>query len=279
MLWRKASAKWDCRIVEIYPSIHPSSDRSSVFADEGRSWSSFLWSELPGFIRGRHSHPQKQLLHQLQLQNRAEGRINVLPPRSGGTNFLFALSHSCCLNSTSSGVCSCLCRTEFVKYFWTMATLWFELGTVRLRHRKRTTMTTATIYPSITTWMGTFWSSNQLQQVMKCSLKCHIETVAQHQAAPLHGWHAGEIKGWCSAGQQGAGWSSIRRKHILRRDAWPTSRQLNWLHQQCFHQEVSCYSSPPLLSPVFLSSPNLPSPPLLSSALDVSLRLISDSAL
>lgn len=241
--------------------IHPSSDRSSVFADQGRSWSSFLWSELPGFSRERRSHPQEQLLHQLQLQNRAEGRTNVLPPWSGGTRFLFALSRSCRLNSASSEVCSCPCRTEFVKYFCTMATLWSELETVRLRHRRRTTMTTATMCPSITTWMGTSWSAKQLQQVMKWSLKCHIETVASHQVASLHGWHAGEIKGGCPAGQQGAWWSSTRRKHILRRDAGPTIQQLNWLHQQRFHQEVSCSSCPLLSSPVL-------SCPLLSSGCD-----------
>lgn len=254
----------------IHPSIHLLI--VSLFADEGCPWSSFLWSELPGFIRGRRSHHQKQLLHQLQLQNRPEGRTNVLPPWSGGTHFLFALSHSYCLNSASSGVCFCLCRTAFVKYFCTMATLWFKLEAVRLRHRRRTMMTTATISPSITTWMGMGWSSNQLQQVMECSLKCHIETVAQHQAAYLHGWRAGEIKGRCPTGQQGAWWSSIRRKHILRRDAGPTSQQFNWLHQQRFHQEVSFSSS--LLSFLLLSSP-----PLLFSPLDMILCLISDSAL
>lgn len=102
--------------------------------------------------------------------------------------------------------------------------------------------------------MGLFWSSNLLQQVMKCSLKCHIETVAQHQAASLHGRCDGETKGRWPAGQEGTWWSNIRRKHILRRDAWPTGQQLNWLHQQCFHQEVSCSSSPFLLSSLLISS-------------------------
>lgn len=73
-------------------NIPASTESSSLCDATGGSRSSFLWSELPGFVGEQRSYPQKQLLHKLQLQNRAEGWTHVLPPRSGRTTFLFVLS-------------------------------------------------------------------------------------------------------------------------------------------------------------------------------------------
>lgn len=75
--------------MSVKENIPASTESSSLCDATGGSRSSFLWSELPGFVRERRSYPQKQLLCKLQLQNRAEGWTHVLPPRSGRTTFLF----------------------------------------------------------------------------------------------------------------------------------------------------------------------------------------------
>lgn len=97
---------------------------------------------------------------------------------------------------------SCVRRTGHVRYFCMKVTLWFELVTVRLRHRRRTTMTTATTFPSTTTSTGTIWSSVKavrsvcvvvLLRVCRCSPSgcvCTWTTCWRNQRRSS-GWTAG----------------------------------------------------------------------------------------